>query len=341
MINSSNNEHNQIVTVSLLIIAMICVSFAFYYTRSVLVPFVLALFIRFLISPIVDIQINKFRIHRIVAIPVAIIIVILFFIIFIPPLYNSLRDFLEGASDYQDKVIILVDFILNWVQKKFNLDIDIAKIEELLINLPFLEWSSELLSHTVHFVESVFIIFVIFLFLLIGEKNKEKTLTWNKIDISVKKYISTKFLIAFSTAILFGTTYWYLELELAIIFASLTFFLTFIPIFGAIIAVLLPIPVAFIQYDSLTPIMLVILIPSVVKVIIGDFIEPKLLGSTLDLNPVTIVMALIFWGMLWGIVGVFLAAPLTAIIKISFEQFEITKPFARILAGKIHHKINF
>ena len=58
MINSSNNEHNQIVTVSLLIIAMICVSFAFYYTRSVLVPFVLALFIRFLIAPIVDIQIN-------------------------------------------------------------------------------------------------------------------------------------------------------------------------------------------------------------------------------------------------------------------------------------------
>ena len=71
--------------------------------------------------------------------------------------------------------------------------------------------------------------------------------------------------------------------------------------------------------------------------IIGDFIEPKLIGSALKLHPVTIILSLIFWGILWGVVGVFLAAPITAIIKISFEKFETTLPFARLLEGNIHH----
>ena len=78
---SQNKEQGQIITFSLLIIAIVCSAFALYYTRSVLIPFVLALFIRTLIAPIIDFQIHKLRVHRYVAIPVAIFIVICFFII--------------------------------------------------------------------------------------------------------------------------------------------------------------------------------------------------------------------------------------------------------------------
>ena len=336
---NQNSEQNQIITFSILIIAMVCAAFAMYYARTVLIPFVLALFLRFLITPLIDFQINKLRIHRYVAIPVSIFIVIYFFIVFIPPVFNSIKSFLENASDYQDRVILLVDFILKWIQHKFDIAIDIDLIENSLRDLPFLNWASDLLGHTAHFFESFFVILIILLFLIIGETKKEKTQTWNSIDQSVKKYISTQFLIAFGTAIIFGTTYLILDLELAIIFASLTFFLTFIPIFGAIIAVVLPIPVAFIQYTTPLPIILIITIPLTVKIIIGDFIEPKIIGSALKLHPVTIILALIFWGLLWGVIGVLLAAPITAIIKISFDQFETTKPIARLLAGTIHHKI--
>ena len=80
--------------------------------------------------------------------------------------------------------------------------------------------------------------------------------------------------------------------------------------------------------------------PTIFKVIIGDFIEPKVLGSALKLHPVTSVLSLIFWGILWGVVGVFLAAPITAIIKISLEKFETTLPFARLLEGNLHHQRN-
>ena len=335
----NNTEQNKIITFCLLIITIVCAAFTFYYTRSILIPLVLAFFIRTLIAPVIDFQIIKLRVHRYVATPIAIFIVICFFVLIIPPLYNSIRGFLENASDYQARVIHLVDFLLRWIQEKFDIEIDIALIEKSIIDLPFLKWAADLLSQTAHFFESLFLILIILLFLIIGETHKEKTHTWDAIDLSVRRYINTKFLIAMGTALSFGAVYWALDLELALIFASLTFFLTFIPVFGALIALALPIPVAFIQYTTPTPIILIILIPTIIKIIVGDFIEPKVIGSALKLHPVTIIVSLIFWGMLWGVTGVFLAAPVTAIIKISFEQFETTKPFARLLEGKIHHRI--
>ncbi len=336
---NENSEQNKIITFSVLIIAIVAVAFAFYYAKSVLIPFVFALFLRTLISPIVDFQINKLRVYRQIAIPITFLIVIFFFFIIIPTLYNSIRSFLENANDYQDRVILLIDFLLRWTQNRLGIELDIITIEESIRNLPFLNWASELLGHTAHFFETLFIILIILLFLMIGENNKEKTYTWYQIHNSIKKYISTKFLIAMGTSIIFGIVYTVLDLELAIIFASLTFFLTFIPVFGSIIAIILPIPVAFIQYTTPLPIIILILIPTITKIIIGDVIEPRLIGSALKLHPVTIILSLIFWGMLWGVIGVLLAAPITAIIKISFEQSETTKPIARILEGKFHHKI--
>ena len=331
-------EQNQVMTFSVLIIAFVASSFAIYYAKVVLIPFVLAMLLKMLIDPIIDFQIYKLRIYRFIAIPIAIVIVIFFFVIILPPLFNSITSFLENAIDYQDRVIIFIDFILRWIQRQFNIELDIVLIEESIKNLPFVDWTSDLLGHTAHFFETFFIILVILLFLIIGESHKEKTQIWKEIDQNVKKYISTKFIIASGTAILFGITYLILDLELAIVFASLTFFLTFIPVFGAVIAVVLPIPVAFIQYTTPLPIVLIIVIPTIYKIIIGDFLEPKLIGSALKLHPVTIILSLIFWGMLWGIIGVLLAAPITAIIKISFEKFDTTLPFARLLEGNIHHR---
>ena len=80
MINQSL-EQNKIITFSVLVIAIIASAFAFYYAKSVLVPFVLALLLRTLIFPIIDFQINKLRVYRLIAVPVAIVIVICFFVI--------------------------------------------------------------------------------------------------------------------------------------------------------------------------------------------------------------------------------------------------------------------
>jgi predicted PurR-regulated permease PerM len=215
---NERKEQNQILTFSVLIIAFIATAFAFYYAKTVLIPFVLAMLLKTLITPIIDFQINKLRVYRFVAIPIALIIVIWFFVLILPPLFNSITSFLENADDYQDRVIVFIDFMLRWTQAKFNIDLDILLIENTIKDLPFLEWTSELLGHTAHFFEVFFIILVILLFLIIGDSAQKKTEIWLEIDYNVKKYISTKFFIASGTAFLFGMTYWLLDLELAIVF---------------------------------------------------------------------------------------------------------------------------
>ena len=72
-----------------------------------------------------------------------------------------------------------------------------------------------------------------------------------------------------------------------------------------------------------------------IVVVIGNLIEPKIMGDNLELHPVVILSALIFWGMLWGVVGMFLAVPMTAILSILLARWEYTKPLADLLAGKL------
>jgi AI-2 transport protein TqsA len=127
-------------------------------------------------------------------------------------------------------------------------------------------------------------------------------------------------------------------LELAGVFGILAFLVNFIPAIGPIIVTVLPIPLALAQFHSVGPVLLVVVVPGVIHNIIGNIIEPKLMGEGLDLHPVTIVLALSFWGLLWGIVGMFLAAPITAAIRIVLMQFDTFKPIANLLAGDFSNR---
>ena len=69
--------------------------------------------------------------------------------------------------------------------------------------------------------------------------------------------------------------------------------------------------------------------------VVGNVIEPKLLGDSLELHPITVLAQLNFWGIIWGIPGMLLAAPITAVLKILLENIEITKPVATLLEGKL------
>jgi len=304
-----------------------------------MIPFVLALLIRILIDPIIDFQIDHLRVHRIVAVLVSIVLIVFLFMIIVPFIIGSVATFLQSADDYNSKVLLLIDFIINKLQE-YEIAVDRKIINDTLSTLPFLDWASKILSNSANFISKFFLVVIMTLFLLLGKKSKNTSAEWNAILTQVKKYIFTKFITSSATGILAGIIYWLLGIELAFIFGSLTFILNFIPYFGSAIAILIPLPIAFLQFSDPTYVILIILLPTIVHVIIGNILEPKIFGEALGLHPITIILSLIFWGMIWGIIGVLLAAPLTAIIKITFERFETTRQISRFLEGKIHLKEN-
>ena len=137
------------------------------------------------------------------------------------------------------------------------------------------------------------------------------------------------------TGLLTGVILALFGLDLALVFGVLAFFLNFIPSVGSIVATLLPIPMAMVQFDGFWMIAGIVLVPGAIQMTIGSGIEPVLMGEGLDLHPVTILLALVFWGLIWGVVGMFLAAPITAVLRIVLDRFETTRPIAGLLAGRL------
>ncbi len=334
---NSSLENNRIITGSLFIIASIAVAFILNFAQPFLVPLVIALLIRILVDPIIDYQINFLNVHRIVAVFVSLCLIVFLFIIIVPFIGSSVITFLQSADDYNNKVLILVDIGISKL-REFNIEIDRDFIRNSLNTLPLLDWASTILSNSANFISKLVLIVIMTLFLLLGKKSQNTSPEWNDIISHVKKYIFTKFITSAITGVIAGLIYWALGLELAFIFGSLTFLLNFIPVVGSIIAVLLPIPIAVLQFTDLSSVLLIIFLPAFFHQIIGNFIEPKIFGDAFGLHPITIILSLIFWGMIWGIIGVLLAAPLTAIIRVTFERFNSTKQIARLLEGKIHLK---
>ena len=269
--NQSSLENNKVVTISLLILSLVAVAFTLNFTKPIMIPFVLALLIRILIDPIIDFQTENLRIHRIVAVFVSIVLIAFLFIIIVPFIVGSVVTFLQSADDYNAKVLILIDILINWLND-LDIAVDREMIRESLLALPFLDWASTILSNSANFISKLFLVVIMTLFLLLGKKSNNTSAEWNEIIAHVKRYIFTKFITSSLTGILAGLIYWSLGLELAFIFGSLTFILNFIPVIGSVIAVLIPLPVAFLQFTDPTNVILIILLPTIVHTIIGNII---------------------------------------------------------------------
>ena len=149
------------------------------------------------------------------------------------------------------------------------------------------------------------------------------------------RYLTVKLATSSMTALLTFLILWFCNVPLALVFGIFAFLLNFIPNIGSIIAVLLPIPVLFLSPDmSLTTAILALALPSGVQFVIGSLIEPRLMGKHLGLHPIVILLALIFWGVTWGIIGMLLAAPITATLRIILERIPQTRSVAMVMAGK-------
>ncbi|MEJ5351646.1 MAG: AI-2E family transporter [Melioribacteraceae bacterium] len=140
--------------------------------------------------------------------------------------------------------------------------------------------------------------------------------TFKDITEQIQKYIITKFLISISLGILIGTILWLYGVEFYIVWATIAVLLHFIPNIGSVIGVALPALMTLIQYESVGYALLVTATIIIVQNIIGNIIEPQIFGNRLGLNPLVILFSLMVWGYLWGIAGMFLSVPLTAVLKI-------------------------
>ena len=125
-------------------------------------------------------------------------------------------------------------------------------------------------------------------------------------------------------------------LELWLIFGALAFWLNFVPTVGAVVAVFLPMPLVILDPDmSLVSMILAFVLPFTAHMVVGNVLEPLLFGHSLELQPVAILLSLTIWSMLWGLTGMILAVPITAVLKIHLDSIDhpASKFLVRLLVG--------
>lgn len=150
----------------------------------------------------------------------------------------------------------------------------------------------------------------------------------------ISRYLSIKVAISAVTAILAYFVLLIMKVDFPVTWAVLTFLLNFIPTVGSIIATIPPVLVALVKfYPNFWPAVVVLILLLLIQQTMGSFIEPKLMGDSLNLSPVVILLSLVFWGWLWGITGALLSVPIAAAIKIVCENVEALKPISVLMGS--------
>jgi AI-2 transport protein TqsA len=326
------NEQAWLVTGSLMILATVAASAALYFTKDVMVPFVLAIFIASLVAPLVDYQVVKLRFPQAVAVVVALVLVLIAHTLVAAMLTLASQQVIATAGKYSDNFAVLMRRSIETVER-IGIDLDERGLVDTLRNqLPGL--ISQTFGTALNVLVQSFLVVVFVTFLLAGRNpHLVRRGFYHEIDVRIRRYLGTMVLLAAMMGLaVWGILAWF-GLELAPVFGLIAFLLTFVPSIGSVIATLAPLPIAVGQYDSVAEIVGVVAIPGALQIIIGNTVQPKLVGEGLDLHPVTILLSLAFWGLLWGPIGMVLAVPIMAVARIVLMRFESTAPLGRLLAG--------
>jgi len=327
------DENTWLVTGSLLVLATVAIAVVLQYTRAIMIPFVLAVFTFSLVSPILDFQVIRLKFPRALAIVVTLLLVVLIIALACLLITGAVQMVVSKVNLYSDDFVDLASKTLLKL-KTWGLELDRDKIVgDLKETLPSLLTNT--FGRVFGFVSSVFFVLIFVIFLLAGRNpHVVKSSMYKDVDLQIRRYISTKVFVSTLTGVLVWATLEFVGLELAAVFGIFAFLLNFIPNIGSIISTFLPIPIAVAQFQNPWLILYVIAVPGSIQILIGNALEPKLMGTGLNLHPVTVLLALSFWGLLWGVAGMFLAAPMTAVIRITLMQFDTLRPVGNLLAGK-------
>jgi AI-2 transport protein TqsA len=325
----------RIQNVCLMILATVAVGFVLVWFRAVLVPFVLAVFVAYGLGPVIEIQTNRLRVPRPLAVLFTLMLGVLFLSLMGGVISSSVSQLSNNSDSYLEQIEQTVERVLaSPLVKELAPDLERFDYRSLI---PTQQFGAVVVGTTnaiVDLLSKGLIVLIFLFFLLSGESAVRSQGVRLDVETKIRRYIVIQGALSAATGLLVGGVLAVLGVPLAMVFGLFAFLLNFIPSIGSIISTLLPLPVVLVSPEiSATTAVLAIALPGLVQFGIGNVLSPKVMGDSLELHPVTILLALMIWGALWGIVGMLLATPITAVMKMLFERMDMTRPLAGLMAG--------
>ena len=238
-------------TISILILTSIAVAAALKLFSTVLIPFVLAIFLTFCLSPVIDVQIKRMRIPRFVAILTTIFLGCIFLLL----LGLVVSAAVGQVVEHKDEYVVQMEQLFSKLVSSLPLErfgYDIKNLSELILTVPG-KTAGKLFSNAVSEIMNVLsngLLVLIFTIFMLAGKGRHGSSDGNiryEIESNIKKYTTTMMLTSGLTGLLVGLTLSLLGVDFAWMFGFFAFLLNFIPIIGSVIATLLPLPVVILS----------------------------------------------------------------------------------------------
>jgi len=329
------------------IIALTCIGFILDTAKFVLMPLTLAIFLAFILMPIIDF-LRRYWFPRILAIFVSLGTAALVMIFIGLIAYQGTKDFRNKIPAYESKFWHVTESV---IKQSEVLPIDLKNLnwrEQINVNaVSGLVFSS--LGNFMTFLTYTLITFIFLLFILL-EKNRfpDKILkafgesmgeTVLGASLTIKEKVQTYVFFKTGISVITGFLVWvllkYYLIDFALLWALTAFLLNFIPNIGSTVAGIPPLLIAFIQYGSLAITLKVFLGFTIIQIVIGQIIDPGLLGEGLNISPIVVLGSLVFWGWLWGPLGMLICIPIAAAVKIFCEEIPSLAWIAPLISNRV------
>ncbi|MDX1474659.1 MAG: AI-2E family transporter [Reinekea sp.] len=306
--------------------------------QPIVVPVLVAFFLAVLTSPAISFLV-RFKIPAGIAIAIVVVSLFGFFYALGTLVATSTDQFIERLPDYQNR-------IQSWlvtIQNKAPWLVDDAK--ERMANLQPTQSALSLLGSLFSGLGSVLTAMVLIVFTLIfalleGQNATKKAriaLDDNTIQYIkrfsklVQRYLLVKSLISLATGFLVGLMLWIIDVDYPFLWGTFAFLMNYIPNIGSLLAAIPPVILASIQH-ALPGFLITGSGFIAINMIVGNLIEPRMMGKSLDISPLVVFLSLIFWGWIFGPIGMLLSIPLTVVVKIGLEVYPKTKWLAQIIS---------
>ncbi|MDD7578356.1 MAG: AI-2E family transporter [Elusimicrobia bacterium] len=336
----TKNIHDKLAPINnicLMILAGTAATGILVYTKAMLMPFVIALFISMVAGTLAEKMKQKWKLPYVLGLVLSFasfLAIITLSVLFIS---SSIESFIAGADIYSERLGDTIDWFLLSAQK-YGVNMNAEFVADTVSKLPVFNVVKSLGGTLVSILTNLMLITLFLIFIFMGKAAEDKPSLVGNIQRQISFYLIVKIFVSLLAAGFTWIVLTSVKAELASMLAVLTFVLNFIPNIGPFISTMLPMPVLFLQYGLDWHILLALILLTAIHFVIGNILETKWLGKGMDLDPIIVIASLLFWALVWGIMGALLAVPLTAIIKMALERNETTKPLANLLAGKYAFK---
>ncbi len=347
----SDPKHNNLFLIFLGLIAVFLLGVTLLQLKVVLMPLVLAILLSVIFKPGI-LWLRAKRVPMAVALFLVLIVssAVLFLVGWV--LFSSTQSFLEELPKYLAKAAVMVSDVESFLLSsatRFNLDVAGVDWSDAFDRSSVSAAVTSGVGSFISLVSTTFLVLLFMLFILAGsgelaekirvafpesQADKIANLVSN-VDEQVRKYVVTKTLISLGTGALTWLVLFLLGVDFPLVWGFLAFLLNYIPNIGSTIAVLFPFAVSLLQFDTLVVPLVVILGLGGLQLTMGNVIEPRIMGFSLNLSPLLILVSLITWGWLWGLWGMILAVPTTATLKIVLENIGPLRPMSVLMSSVV------